>query len=474
MSSSGIPAVGDLAWGSHFCQFYRDKQDLADTLVPYFIAGLQNHEACVWITSAPFNADQARDAMRAAMAGFDDRTSSGQILICGVEEWYGRHGQAGIDGILQVWFDRERAALAQGYSGLRITGNAFWVQRGNWDAFMDYEARINACLRQHRIIALCSYCLEQCRAEDVLDVIRNHLFALTRRHHHWELIEASSLKIAKDELQKLNADLEHRVEDRTAQLQESLRSRDRFLAMLGHELRNPLAPITNAMQILQIPQVPPELARTSREMMARQVRHLTRIVDDLLDVSRIVENRIPLHKERIDLVEIVRTAAADLRALAAAKALTLTVLLPSSPIYTLADATRISQAISNLLDNAIKFTDSAGTITLQLQHVADTAPLALLTVRDTGVGIDPAFLPKLFEPFVQADRSLDRSGGGLGLGLAIVKGIVELHGGTIHATSPGPGRGAEFSIRLPLVATTANAATPVAPGIMIAHQPRVS
>jgi PAS domain S-box-containing protein len=232
-------------------------------------------------------------------------------------------------------------------------------------------------------------------------------------------------------------------------LREADRRKDEFLAMLAHELRNPLAPIRNAAQVLKLsaPSTP-NLARAFG-IIDRQVAHMARLVDDLLDVSRITRGKILLRKGRLDLVPLVRAAAEDLRPLLEGTGLSLAVEVPDQPVWVSGDATRLSQVVGNLLHNANKFTNAGGRVTVRL-----TVPLgensAVVAVRDTGIGMGPDFLSRLFEPFSQADRSIDRSRGGLGLGLALVKGLVELHGGSVRASSPGVGGGSEFTIRLPL------------------------
>jgi signal transduction histidine kinase/ActR/RegA family two-component response regulator len=222
------------------------------------------------------------------------------------------------------------------------------------------------------------------------------------------------------------------------------------LAFLGHELRNPLAPLGNAIHILRIVSGDPEQVETTLELMQRQFRHLTRLVDDLLDVPRLAQGKLSLKRERLDLAGVVRTCAEDRKAAMAEAGLRLVLDLPDGPVWTTGDATRLCQAVNNLLGNAQKFTDRGGEVWVGVK--ADPGRhLAELTVRDTGIGIEPSFLPKVFETFIQAERSLDRSRGGLGLGLALVKGVVELHGGTVRALSEGPGMGAEFVIELPLL-----------------------
>jgi PAS domain S-box-containing protein len=236
-------------------------------------------------------------------------------------------------------------------------------------------------------------------------------------------------------------------------LKEADRRKDEFLAMLAHELRNPLAPIRNSVQVLKLVGVGDGTVATARDMIERQVTHMARLVDDLLDVSRITRGKILLRKQPLDLVPLVRAAAEDHRCMLSDTGLALTVELPPGPVWVDGDPTRLSQVVGNLLHNANKFTDAGGAVLVHLETVEMDAPTARLLVKDTGIGMDEGMLTRLFLPFSQADRSLARSRGGLGLGLALVKGLVELHGGCVEARSAGAGKGSEIEIRLPLCVT---------------------
>jgi len=251
-----------------------------------------------------------------------------------------------------------------------------------------------------------------------------------------------------------------------ARLREADRRKNDFLAMLSHELRNPLMPIRNSLYILDRVAPGGEEARRARIVIDRQVRHLSRLVDDLLDVVRITSGKINVQPERLDLGDVVRRAAEDHCAIFAGNGVELEVAIAASEFRLLADPARLAQVIGNLLQNAAKFTPRGGRVTLTLER---DGGLAVLRVRDTGVGIAPEMLGRVFEPFTQADISLDRSRGGLGLGLALVKTLVTLHGGTVEGASGGLGCGATFTVRLPLEAM---AAAKEAPGSVAPHARR--
>jgi PAS domain S-box-containing protein len=230
-------------------------------------------------------------------------------------------------------------------------------------------------------------------------------------------------------------------------LREADRRKDEFLAMLGHELRNPLAPIRNAASILERADPAGEQAERARGVLRRQSEHLTRLVDDLLDVTRITRGKIALQRARTSLRDVVLRAAEDIRPLMAERGISFRTDVSPAELWAHADATRLNQVVANLLHNASKFAHRGDEVTVSLRPEGSAAELR---VRDTGAGIDPAVLPHVFEPFVQAEHTIARSEGGLGLGLALVKGIVELHGGEVRAESAGIGRGTEFVVHLPL------------------------
>jgi PAS domain S-box-containing protein len=260
------------------------------------------------------------------------------------------------------------------------------------------------------------------------------------------------------------------TEQRRAELalREADRRKDEFLAMLSHELRNPIAPIRNSLYVLDHAEPTGQQARRAKDVANRQVAHLTRLVDDLLDVTRIARGRFELRRVDVDLAALVRRTADDHRALMRERGLDLVVAVPDDPVVVNADDTRLAQVLGNLLSNAAKFTPAGGRVTLAVQR---SGGRVVVQVRDTGPGIEPDLLPAIFDPFTQAKQTLARSEGGLGLGLALVKTIVDLHGGRVAATS-SPGGGAEFTLELP-VADVDVSAHAVAPARAVTRAYRV-
>jgi PAS domain S-box-containing protein len=246
--------------------------------------------------------------------------------------------------------------------------------------------------------------------------------------------------------------LRKQVED---ELRAANRQKDQFLAMLAHELRNPLAPIMTAAQLLKVGRLDPKSVDNASEIIVRQAAHMTDLVNDLLDVSRVTRGLVTLEKEELDLNVIVGAAVEQVRPLIDARRHSLTLQLSGSSAHVIGDRTRLVQVISNILNNAAKYTSPGGRLTLSVTAGEDRVHVA---VRDNGVGIAPDILPYIFDLFTQAERTPDRSQGGLGIGLALVKSLVGLHGGTVHAASAGLGQGSEFRICLPRVETPAGSA----------------
>jgi signal transduction histidine kinase/ActR/RegA family two-component response regulator len=818
---SGLSAVPRVAWGTHLCQFFRTADDLASTLVPFFAAGLANHERCLWVTAPPLPAAAAKAALVREVPDADDRIRSGQLEILDFDEWYLRNAALTTEQVLEQWIEREQGALRDGYKGLRLTGNTSWLRRDQWEEFQAYERSVHRAFSGRRVVAVCSYSLAHCSSDEVLDVVRHHGSALARRDGEWSLIRSATETLAavvdggdgqhdavlydaddfpvervgrfvaeglrhgegvvvvlggdrdrslrsallasgldvdrllasgqltwldpertlpdllRDgaldadrfaarvppilaasrarfgavrvygemvdvlsrrgdfraalELERLwngllralsmpvlctydasafdgeagvrrlrDVSAEHRTVHRgersphsaalrglvhelaektraldaeaalraaaeserdrwrtnsrealahvsrlqrvtsallvartpaeignvvvtamaeatgasrallasagagaapvlvahtgcptavredgpglfvlgagsplcdalctgrpvvlgspeqiaergavadargtasyaalplesggvrrgvlafgfsrprtfstadrallddlarqaafaleraqlTADLEasreraeEASRAKDEFLAMLGHELRNPLSPMVTVLHLLE--RRSPDAFPQERDILWRQLRHMERLVDDLLDVSRIVRGKLQLRVEALELSRVVADAVEAVSPLVETRRHHLAVEVGEGLVLE-ADHHRMVQVFVNLLTNAAKYTPPGGHLSLRARAAGDRA---VVDVSDDGQGIEAALLPRLFDLFVQGPRGLARSEGGLGLGLAIVKSLVELHGGRIDALSGGKGRGSTFTVELPL------------------------
>ncbi|MHC4498862.1 MAG: MEDS domain-containing protein, partial [Planctomycetota bacterium] len=209
LRKTGIDIIGDAPWGTHLCQFYKTKEDLIDILVPYFKAGLQNGEYCMWVTSEPLSAEEAKEALQKQLKELDEYIAKGQIEILDYSQWYTKSGRFIAEDVLQGWAEKEKQALASGFDGLRLTGNTFWLEQKDWQDFADYEAEINRVIGSYRMLAICTYSLDKCTPSEIIDVVSNHEFALIRREHKWEIIESAKHK--ETERQLRNSELKLRT-----------------------------------------------------------------------------------------------------------------------------------------------------------------------------------------------------------------------------------------------------------------------
>jgi CheY-like chemotaxis protein/nitrogen-specific signal transduction histidine kinase len=240
------------------------------------------------------------------------------------------------------------------------------------------------------------------------------------------------------------------------ELRDADRRKDEFLATLAHELRGPLAPLSNMLEIMKRAGGNEKLTLQARDTMARQLSQMTRLIDDLLDVGRISRGKLLLRRNVVELSSVMYRAVEACRPAAERAQQELTVTLPPQPIYLDADPVRLAQVFGNLLNNACKYTEPQGHIILRAERQARDL---VVSIKDNGIGITAEMLPQVFKMFTQVDHSLERSQGGLGIGLTLVQRFVELHGGTVHALSEGPGRGSEFIVRLPIVVEPPKAQT---------------
>jgi signal transduction histidine kinase/CheY-like chemotaxis protein len=292
--------------------------------------------------------------------------------------------------------------------------------------------------------------------------------ALAMRSPEELLREIAERKRAEEALRQIQLDLEHRVAERTAELERANREKDEFLATLAHELRNPLAPIRNALQILRQPDLAPTLLHDNRVLIDRQLGNLVRLVDDLLDVSRLTRGKVQLRSRTIELAQVVAASVETVRPLLETAGHQLTLSLPPDSLPLEADPTRLEQVFANLLNNAAKYTQPGGRIWLNAERSGQEV---VVVVRDTGVGITADLLPRIFDLFTQAERSLDRAQGGLGIGLTLVRQLVEMHGGSVTAASVGAGHGSEFTVRLPLKSPQPRKSDPALPVVGLPDGP---
>ncbi len=339
-----------------------------------------------------------------------------------------------LDGIITSW--NRGAEQILGYTAAEVVGNHVSMLVSP-EQVEDIEAILKRIRRGEKVD---HYHTRRRRKDGV--VIDVSLTVSPIRNEKGEIVGAS--KVGRDITAQTQAEADR--ESLVEQLRDQDRRKDEFLAMLAHELRNPLGVISNGVQLVQTVKKPEMLAELG-DLIQHQVRHLTHLIDDLLDVSRITQGKIDLRRQTIELASTVNRAVEAVRSLVNDRRHTLTVSLPNEPIRFVADPTRIEQILGNLLTNAAKYSDPGGSIRLSAGIEGDEV---VFRVQDTGYGIAADMLPKVFGLFTQVDATIDRSQGGLGIGLTLVRSLVEMHGGSVAAASEGKGKGAEFTVRLPI------------------------
>ncbi|MET0388121.1 MAG: PAS domain-containing protein, partial [Polyangiales bacterium] len=345
-------------------------------------------------------------------------------------------------------FSRANAAFHRAFqtSEAKLLGRSFWeIDNARWDVPV-LRARLPALL------------LRNTREQDLEVELKNAdgseaVYSFSAQRILWDGEHMQMLLLAIEDITERRrasqqAELLAREREARANAETASRMKDEFLAMLAHELRNPLAPVRNTLYILRKRLSDDPVARGAVEVSQRQVAHMARLLDDLLDVSRITRGRIQLRRELLELQSTLQNALAGCRARFEANEQTVTVALPDDTVYLDADPARMEQVFSNLLSNAAKYTERRGHIWISAEVAAGSA---VIRIKDDGIGIAAEMLPRVFDLFAQVDRSLDRSRGGLGIGLTLVRSLVSLHGGTVEAHSPGLHQGSELVIRLPTI-----------------------
>lgn len=469
---TGIEPLGDMPWGTHVCLFYETKQDALDTLIPYFRAGLQSRERCVWAVSEPIGEEDARTALLGSIPDAEQHLKEGVIEILPGDEWYLAGVDRGMNAIVEGWEEKLAAAAAAGYEGLRISGNAFWLQSGQWAAFAEYEREVGCVLTGRPMIALCTYSLENTRAAEVLDVARAHEFTLARRQGRWEWIETPELKQAKREIQTLKAELEERVIERTRelaaankQLQTEFAERERVEAVLeetkvalfrksrlttmgavaasiAHEINQPLAGIvTNSEASLRwVTNEKPDLEQV-KAGLSRIARDANRAADVIKRIRALVAGERE-HAE-VDINQAVRETAAFVTGTLQRYRVKVRLELEADLPQVMGDKVQLQQAIINLVSNAAQaMADTRGPREIIVGTSSTEKNGVMVTIEDHGRGLTPEARDRLFEPFFTTKKK------GMGLGLPIARTIIEAHGGSLSA-SPGATQGTAFRFMIP-------------------------
>ena len=459
---------------SHAAQFYESEEFLGEVLADFTSDGLRAGEAVIVVAT-----EAHRQTLRLLLGGrgFDvvDAIGSGQLMLVDVRETVGR---VVVDG--KADGDRfavgNRALLAKATAGgrrARLYGELADVllREGNYSAALQLEEIGDAMVKADPFPVLCAYSMDNFVHESHADAFGRVCDVHTHVLPAEGYAQAADARTQMREIARLQQRaraLEDEIKQRhglEAELREALdrelvahRGKDHFLAMLGHELRNPLGVIVLAMDLMRLQLG--NVGAAEREVVERQVKLLVRLVDDLLDAARLTHDKVNLKTEAIELWEIVESAIEIAVPLIRGQRHALAVSVPTVGLVVEADRQRLTQSVGNVLMNAAKYTTAGGTIRIDGERRDGRA---ILRVTDNGAGIPAELLPRVFEPFVQGERDLDRRDGGLGMGLAIARRMIELHGGTITARSDGPGQGTELTISLPAAAAPGREPGPPSP-----------
>ena len=458
--------MGDRPWGTHFCNFYESRNDLLDMLLSYFKAGLEDNEFCVWVVSDPLSEREAWNALRESVPEFDYYLSKRSIEVFDGRDWYLKGGTFDSNRVMTAWNEKLDRALDQGYAGLRGTGNTAWLQKKDWKAFSEYEQLVNDSVAGRLTILLCTYSLNSCGANELLDVVATHQFATARRRGDWELIETPELKEAKAEIKKMNDELETRVLQRTTELEAAnhqlsqaqaelahinrVTTMGELAASIAHEIKQPISAASiNAGTCLEcLQRKVPDLAQAS-EAANRVVQAVTRAGDVVSKISTFFKKGI-LQREFLDINELVREMIVLLGSEAIRYSISIRTELAENLPNVLADRVQLQQVFMNLMLNGFDaMKESIRSRELMIKSEVCDHHL-LISVSDTGLGLPSGQAEHVFDAFFTT------KGNGTGMGLPISRSIIESHGGRLWASGVS-GSGATFQFSLPTAAAAAAA-----------------
>jgi signal transduction histidine kinase len=453
LRKTGLDVLGERPWGTHFCVFYETNDDLIEMLIPYFKTGIENREYCFWVLAEHLTEDAARSALSRAIPSSDRHLIETNIEFLRSEECYLKGGEFNLDRVTAEWAERLDRALAAGYEGIRVSGYAGWLQTREWPDFWKYEGSLNKSIVELPMIVLCTYPLTGSSGSDILDVAHTHQCAISRRGGSWEVIETAALKEAKEEIERLNEELEQRVIARTRELTlaqgelarvERLTTMGRLAASITHEIAQPIsAMVTNANACLRWLTNPIPDVDEARETVRAVIEDGQRAAEVFTSIRSLVQRAEP-RMGTLDINDVIE----DVLVLARGELQNQNVLVRADLKATLprlrGDRVQLQQVLLNLVTNAIQAMSGVTnrprvlTIRSQLGERDDV----LVEVEDSGIGLDPNSIDQIFESMFTTKPD------GMGMGLSISKSIIAAHGGRLWA-SPRDGFGAIFRITLP-------------------------
>jgi signal transduction histidine kinase len=451
LRSTGLDVLGDRPWGSHFCLFFDTKNDLLDILVPYFKTGLANNEFCFWVLADPLTEADARRALSGALSREDRHLIDRHMEFIPCEECYLSDGIFDLDRVSREWGMRLERALSAGYDGIRVTGSTGWLQTREWRDFWKYEATLNESIVDLPMTVLCTYPLVGSAGCDVLDVTHTHQSAIAKRGGNWEVIETAALKYAKEEIRRLNEELEQRVVERTRELRvaqaelarvERLTTMSQLAASITHEIAQPVsAMVTSGSScLLWLESAQPNLeeAREAARRVAENGSRVNEVFRSIRSLVQKAEPHVALLDVRNVLEEVLMLARGELQQHDIVVRIELEADLPAIR----GDRVQLQQVLLNLIMNAIQAMSDVHDRPHDLVIRCKAQDGVLIAVEDSGTGLDASVSERIFDSMFTTKTD------GMGMGLSISKSIVAAHGGQIWA-SPGERFGAIFRIALP-------------------------
>ena len=455
LRNTGIEPVGEMPWGTHFCHFYETRDDLLETLLPFFKAGLEANEFCAWVVSEPLTEQEVWQALDRAVPGLDRYVSDQSIEVLKARDVYLAGGEINLLRIIGNWSAKLKRALSGGYQGIRVSGNTAWLEQKHWRDFMEYEMELNRGIGDQPMLVLCTYPLMTSGATEFLDVAGTHQFAVAKRRGRWEMVETPQLTQAKAEIARLNRDLEQRVLERTTELEAAIGDQKRasealqeaqkalahvtrlttiseLTASLAHEVNQPLTAIeANAAASLSwLDHTPPALdeARQGMQLVIRDAQR----AGDVIAHARALVKKSDGEKSLVGVDQMIREVLSLVQPEVAKHAVVVEEALADGLPPVLGDRIRLQQLVLNLIMNGI---DAMAEVTSRPRRLliscergqGEDGPGVLVGVQDAGVGAAAEDLEKLFDPFFTTKRD------SLGMGLSIGRSIAQAHGGRLWA-----------------------------------------